>query len=65
VESFLVFVYGITNVFLEHLNAWGSEWTAQDLEHLAITFLFIGGGLVSQIPEMACLKLTITVWFTY
>jgi hypothetical protein len=34
-------------VFLEHLAAWGSEWSAQDLEHLSITFMFIGGGLVS------------------
>jgi hypothetical protein len=33
---------------MEHLNAWGSEWSPQDLEHLAITFLFIGGGLVGQ-----------------
>jgi hypothetical protein len=54
VESSLVFIYGITNVFMEHLNAWGSEWSAQDLEHLAITFLFIGGGLVGQIIETCC-----------
>lgn len=25
VESFLIFFYGITNVFLEHLAAWGAE----------------------------------------
>lgn len=45
VESFLFFLYGSTNVFLEHLAAWGSEWTALDLEHVAITFLAMGGGL--------------------
>lgn len=45
-ESLLIFIYGITNVFLEHLAGWGSEWAAQDLEHLSITFLFIGDGLV-------------------
>lgn len=48
VESFLIFAYGSTNVFLEHLAAWGSAWSAQDLEHLSITIMFIGGGLVSE-----------------
>jgi hypothetical protein len=49
VESFLIFFYGATNVFLEHLAAWGSAWTAQDLEHLSITIMFFGGGLVSTV----------------
>jgi len=48
IESFLFFFYGSTNVFLEHLAAWGSEWTAMDLEHLSITVMFMGGGLVSS-----------------
>lgn len=48
VESFLIFLYGSTNIFLEHLGGWGGKWTAQDLEHFSITVLFIGGGLVSQ-----------------
>lgn len=47
VESFLFFFYGSTNVFLEHLAAWGDEWSAQDLEHISITLMFFGGGLVS------------------
>jgi hypothetical protein len=47
VESFLIFFYGSTNVFLEHLAAWGKEWSAQDLEHISITIMFFGGGLVS------------------
>jgi hypothetical protein len=47
VESFLIFFYGSTNVFLEHLAAWGAEWSAQDLEHISITTMFFGGGLVS------------------
>ena len=46
VESFLIFFYGSTNIFLEHLGNSDGEWKAQDLEHLAITVLFIGGGLV-------------------
>lgn len=32
---------------MEHLGGAGGAWSAQDLEHLAITVLFIGGGLVS------------------
>jgi len=47
VESFLIFLYGITNIFLEHLSAWGEAWAPQDFEHVAISMLFIGGGLVS------------------
>lgn len=46
VESGLIFFYGIMNVFLEHLSAWGEAWVAQDFEHVAISVLFIGGGLV-------------------
>jgi Protein of unknown function (Ytp1). len=47
VESAAIFFYGSTNIFLEHLGGWGGEWTPTDLEHLSITVLFIGGGLVS------------------
>ena len=46
VESFLIFLYGVSNVWLEHLAAWGGAWTAQDLEHVSITVMFFGGGLV-------------------
>ena len=48
-ESFVIFLYGITNVFLEHLGNPGGEWGAQDLEHVSITIMFAGGGLVSQL----------------
>ena len=47
VESFVIFLYGATNVFLEHLTAWGGAWTARDLEHVSISIMFFGGGLVS------------------
>ena len=53
VESFVIFLYGSTNVFMEHLAAWGSAWTAQDLEHVSISVMFFGGGLVS----IACIPL--------
>ncbi len=51
VESALIFTYGSTNIFLEHLNNWGSDYTAEDLEHISITVLFLGGGLVSFFPS--------------
>lgn len=50
-ESFLIFFYGSTNVFLEHLAAWGGEWSAQDLEHISITIMFFGGGLCGMLIE--------------
>ncbi|KAL1594958.1 hypothetical protein SLS59_008509 [Nothophoma quercina] len=50
-ESFVIFLYGCTNVFLEHLAAWGDAWTAQDLEHVSISVLFFGGGLLGMIIE--------------
>ncbi|KAI9712352.1 MAG: hypothetical protein M1820_001565 [Bogoriella megaspora] len=51
VESFVIFLYGTSNVFLEHLAAWGDEWTAQDLEHVSITIMFFGGGLLGMLIE--------------
>ncbi|KAG4439549.1 hypothetical protein IFR05_004948 [Cadophora sp. M221] len=51
VESFLIFFYGATNVFLEHLAAWGGKWTAQDLEHVSLTLMFFGGGLCGMVIE--------------
>lgn len=47
-ECTIIFLYGITNVFLEHLSAWGEAWIPSDFEHVAISLLFIGGGLVSK-----------------
>jgi Protein of unknown function (Ytp1) len=55
VESFVICLYGSTNVFLEHLAAWGHAWTAQDLEHVSISIMFFGGGLVSRSsPPLVC-----------
>ena len=51
VESFVIFLYGSTNVFLEHLAAWGGRWTAQDLEHVSISIMFFGGGLCGMLVE--------------
>ncbi|KAI7505047.1 hypothetical protein KC367_g717 [Hortaea werneckii] len=51
VESFVIWLYGASNVFLEHLSGWGGEWTARDLEHVSITLLFFGGGLLGMLVE--------------
>lgn len=47
VESALIFVYGSTNIFLEHLGSKDGVWRPSDLEHFSITVLFLGGGSVS------------------
>lgn len=50
-ESFVIWLYGASNIFMEHMNAWGKAWSAQDLEHLSITFLFFGGGALGMLIE--------------
>ncbi|OJJ84567.1 Ytp1 family protein [Aspergillus glaucus CBS 516.65] len=56
VESLVIFLYGVTNVFLEHLSGWGGEWTARDLEHVSISILFFGGGLCGMLFESKRVK---------
>ncbi|KAI0404059.1 hypothetical protein F4802DRAFT_262982 [Xylaria palmicola] len=51
VEGALIFTYGATNIFLEHLGSDDSEFSPQDLEHVSITVLFIGGGLLAMLIE--------------
>ncbi|KAH9904573.1 hypothetical protein F4778DRAFT_770469 [Xylariomycetidae sp. FL2044] len=51
VEGALIFTYGSTNVFLEHLGSTESTFSSQDLEHMSITILFIGGGLLAMLIE--------------
>ncbi|QKX63374.1 uncharacterized protein TRUGW13939_10544 [Talaromyces rugulosus] len=51
VESALIFTYGSTNVFLEHLGGWGQAWTPQDLEHVSISVMFFGAGLCGLLLE--------------
>jgi hypothetical protein len=50
-ESFVIWLYGASNVFLEHLNNWGKAWSPQDFEHVSITILFFGGGLLGMMIE--------------
>ncbi|ODV58516.1 Tvs1p ASCRUDRAFT_39216 [Ascoidea rubescens DSM 1968] len=53
VESFLIFFYGITNIFLEHLASPGGPWVAKDLQHVSIAFMYIGSGLCGLIVEFS------------
>ncbi|CRG82975.1 putative membrane protein YCR061W [Talaromyces islandicus] len=56
VESFVIWLYGVTNVFLEHLAGWGKPWTANDLEHVSISVMFFGGGLVGMLFESRSIR---------
>jgi hypothetical protein len=56
VESGLIFIYGISNVFLEHLGSEDGSWTHKDLQHVSIAFMFIGGGLGGLIVESKFVK---------
>lgn len=51
-ESFLIFFYGSTNIFLEHLAGAGGAWTAKDLQHVSIAFMYIGCGLCGLLAEI-------------
>jgi hypothetical protein len=51
IESFLIFFYGSTNVFLERLASDGGAWTAKDLQHASLAFIYIGCGLCGLICE--------------
>ncbi|KAI0165072.1 hypothetical protein GGR52DRAFT_93485 [Hypoxylon sp. FL1284] len=51
VEGALIFTYGSTNIFLEHLANAGKAFSSTDLEHISITVLFIGGGLLAMLVE--------------
>lgn len=51
VESGLVFIYGISNIFLEHLGNRDGNWSHKDLQHASIAFMYIGGGLCGLLVE--------------
>ncbi|SCU89164.1 LADA_0E14004g1_1 [Lachancea dasiensis] len=51
IETFLIFFYGTTNVFLEHLSNQDGQWHAKDLQHVSIAFMYIGCGLCGLLIE--------------
>ncbi|RPA98930.1 hypothetical protein L873DRAFT_1685795 [Choiromyces venosus 120613-1] len=56
IESSVIFTYGVSNVFLEHLAGWGGAWTHGDLEHVSIAFMFFGAGLCGMLVESQRIK---------
>lgn len=50
-ESSLILFYGSTNIFMEHLATPGEAWTAKDLQHVSIAFIFLGCGLCGVLVE--------------
>lgn len=52
IESCLIAFYGCTNVFLEHLSNAGDAWSAKDLQHASIAFIYIGCGFCGIITEL-------------
>ncbi|KPI44393.1 uncharacterized protein AB675_8255 [Cyphellophora attinorum] len=55
-ESFVIWLYGASNVFLEHLGAWGGQWDPQDFEHVSISIMFFGGGLLGMLVESTTIR---------
>lgn len=51
IESLLIFTYGASNVFLEHLASTDGVWTPKDLQHVSIAFMYFGAGLCGLIAE--------------
>lgn len=56
VESGLIAFYGCTNVFMERFASAGQPWSAKDLQHASIAFLYIGGGFCGLITEVKMLQ---------
>lgn len=50
IESCLIFVYGITNTWMEHFGQ-DSAWTHKDLEHASLAFMWWWCGLIGILVE--------------
>ena len=50
VESFVVFLYGATQTWLERLGK-GAEWSVKDYQHVSIAVMFWFGGLLGMLLE--------------
>lgn len=55
-ESALILIYGVPNIFMEHLASKDGHWTPADLQHASIAFMFIGGGLSGVLLESALVR---------
>lgn len=52
IECSIILFYGCTNVFMEHMANPGGEWSAKDLQHASLAFIFIGCGLCGVVTEI-------------
>ncbi|KAI9313235.1 hypothetical protein BX666DRAFT_1981008 [Dichotomocladium elegans] len=55
IESSLIFTYGITNTWLEHLGQ-NPEWTHKDFEHASLAFMWWWCGLLGILVESRALR---------
>ncbi|CAA18295.1 hypothetical protein POMI540_4298 [Schizosaccharomyces pombe] len=51
VESFLLFAYGVSNVWLEHLGNTDGKWNHHDLQHASLAFMLWWAGLCGILVE--------------
>lgn len=56
VECALIFIYGCTNVFMEHLGNTTGVWSHKDLQHVSIAFMYFGGGLCGLLVESGSVR---------
>ncbi|KAF7722359.1 hypothetical protein EC973_003204 [Apophysomyces ossiformis] len=55
VESSLIFLYGITNTWMEHFGQ-DSQWQHKDLEHASLAFMWWWCGLIGILVESRALR---------
>lgn len=63
IQSLCIFIYGATNVFLEHLGNEDGVWSHKDIQHASIAFMFIGGGLSGLVLESEAIRKCIATGF--
>lgn len=56
VECSLIFIYGCSNVFMEHLGNTTGKWSHKDLQHVSIAFMYFGGGLCGLLVESSAIR---------
>ena len=51
VESGVIFVYGATQVWMEHLGSDDGVWSHKDLQHVSIAIMMFWAGLIGMLVE--------------
>ncbi|KAG1449437.1 hypothetical protein G6F56_008642 [Rhizopus delemar] len=55
IECTLIFVYGITNTWMEHFGQ-SSSWDHKDLEHASLAFMWLWCGLIGILVESRAVR---------